>query len=264
MTTTRAWGALLLVALFLSGCGHKKKINALETELSAKEKQVQQLEEQLAYMQSTNTNLLDRMADLSVVSKTGAESIKESLQNINQQYGFIQDLTRKVQEKDSINLALVMNLKRSLDNIHDDDVRVEVRGGKVHVSISDKLLFPSGSTRLRPESDRVMKKLANVLNDHRELDILVEGHTDNVPISSGCLQDNWDLSVGRATEVVRTLSEQYYVAADRLTAAGRADYAPIANNDTEAGRRANRRTEIVITPRMEQFFELLQNPVVQD
>ncbi len=254
--------ALLLAAVF-SAC-NKKKITGLERELELKTEQVAQLEQQLEHLQFTNASLLDRMSDLSVVNKAGAQSIQRSLENINQQYSFIQDLTTKIQSKDSLNLALVMNLKRSLSDVNDDDVQVEVRGGVVYVSISDKLLFRSGSSRLSEEAYRVLGKIATVINDHDELDVLVEGHTDNVPMNNACLDDNWDLSVMRATSVVRVLEEEYYVDPKRLTAAGRSEHLPKADNSTSSGRSLNRRTEIVITPKLDQFFQLLEAPAVAD
>ncbi|MCB0703716.1 MAG: OmpA family protein [Saprospiraceae bacterium] len=249
--------------LFSTGC-KKKEIQSLKGEISLKDQQIQQLEQNLGHLQATNNSLLDRMSDLSIVSKTEAESIKKSLENISDQYGFIQDLTQKIQQKDSLNLALVMNLKRSLSNINDDDIQIEVRGGKVHVSISDKLLFDSGSSRLNTRAMEVLDKIATVVNDHDGLDIIVEGHTDNVPISNSCLKDNWDLSAHRATAVVRVLQDQYYVAPDRLMAAGRSQYLPIADNSSPAGQAANRRTEIVITPNLDQFFQLLESPALSD
>lgn len=255
--------ATMLLTLTFSGC-NKKKIAGLERELELKSEQIAQLEQQMEHLQFTNASLLDRMSDLSVVNKAGAESIQRSLENINQQYSFIQDLTTKIQSKDSLNLALVMNLKRSLSDVNDEDVQVEVRGGVVYVSISDKLLFRSGSSRLSEEAFRVLGKIATVINDHNELDVLVEGHTDNVPINNSCLDDNWDLSVMRATSVVRVLEEEYYVDPKRLTAAGRSEYLPKADNSSSAGRSLNRRTEIVITPKLDQFFKLLEAPAVAD
>ncbi len=250
---------ILLFGLLFSAC-NKKKIEGLERELVLKTEQTSQLQEQLSHLQVSNASLLDRLSDLSVVNKTGAESIKQSLENIGQQYSFIQDLTSKIQSKDSLNLALVMNLKRSLSDINDEDVQVEVKGGVVYVSISDKLLFKSGSSTISNEAHRVLNKLAMVINDHSDLNILVEGHTDNVPMSSSCVKDNWDLSVKRATSVVRALQQDYYVSPERLTAAGRSEYVPKAENDSRIGRSINRRTEIIITPKLDQFFKLLEAP----
>lgn len=253
---------LSLVGLF-SAC-NKKKVQGLEQALALKTEQVEQMEEQLGHLQGTNVSLLDRMSDLSVVNKAGAESIQKSLESINQQYSFIQDLTTKIQSKDSLNLALVMNLKRSLSNINDEDVQVEVKGGVVYVSISDKLLFSEGSSRVNSDALDVLAKLASVINDHNDLNVLVEGHTDDVPISNSCVRDNWDLSVKRATSVVRILQQDFYVAPERLTAAGRSEFVPKEDNESSDGRSKNRRTEIIITPKLDQFFKLLEMPDLQN
>lgn len=250
---------LVFAVLSLTACD-KVKVGELEGQLAEKTKQVTQLEKQIEHMQSTNAGLLDRMSDLSIVNKDGAESIKESLKSMTQQYSFIQDLTTKVQKKDSLNLALVMNLKKSLSDVAAEDLEVEVRGGVVYVSISDKMLFTTGSSKINDQAKNILGTIAQVINDQEDLNILVEGHTDNVPISRKGLIDNWDLSVKRATSVVRTLQLDYYVSPERLTAAGRAEYVPKADNETAAGRGKNRRTEIIFTPRLDQFFELLEAP----
>ena len=239
---------------------NKDEVAKLQKEIASKDQQIKQLEDQLAHAQTTTNSLLDRMSDLSIVNKEGAQSIRKSLENITQQYSFIQDLTAKVQSKDSLNLALVMNLKRSLNDLNDEDVKIEVKGGIVYVSISDKLLFSPGSANVSKEAAQVLGKVATVINDHNELNILVEGHTDNEPIGTSCIKDNWDLSTKRATAIVRLLQENHYVAPERLTAAGRAEYVPKTNNDTEAGRAKNRRTEILIMPRFDQFFALMESP----
>lgn len=247
------------LALLLSGCKNKE-VERLQSELRLVNKQSEQLQDQLTNAQLTNANLLDRMEDLSIISKEGATSIRESLESISDQTSFIQDMSREMQRKDSLNLALVMNLKRSLDNVNDNDIQVEVRGGKVHVSISDQMLFASGSARVNSAANEVLGKVAMVLNDHRDLDVIVEGHTDNVPVNVNGVRDNWDLSTKRATAVVRVLSNEYYVDPARLSAAGRAEFAPRGDNATPAGRAMNRRTEIIITPKLDEFFKLLQQP----
>ena len=254
---------LLLPFLLLSAC-QEKEIESLNQAVQMKDDQIAQLEQQITHMQQTNASLLDRMSDLSIVNKAGAESIQKSLENMSQQYSFIQDLTKKMQSKDSLNLALVLNLKRSLADVNDEDVQVEVRGGIVYVSISDKLLFTSGSAKLSSRARKVLGKIASVINDHKELEVLVEGHTDNVPMANECLTDNWDLSVKRATSVVRALQIDYQVNPERITAAGRAEYLPKADNTTAEGRSKNRRTEIIITPRLDQFFSLLEPPALVD
>ena len=253
------YALLLSLAFALFGC-NKAKITELETKLASTERENDLIRSQLETVQRTNGDLLNRMEDLSVISKEGATSIRESLQCISGQTSRINELNRSIQRKDSMALALVMNLKRSLDNINDEDVQVEVRGGKVHVSISDNLLFSSGSARLNPASERVLDKVSRVLNDHSDLSIIVEGHTDNVPVRSSSIQDNWELSTMRAAAVVRELVQDFGVDPYRLTAAGRADNDPRGDNTTAAGRARNRRTEIVITPNLDEFFNLAQDP----
>lgn len=231
------------------------------TELANERSRLQALDQQLEYFKSTNTNLLDRLADLSVINQSGAETIKQSLEALNEQNRYIKDLTASMQQKDSLNLVLVMNLKRSLANIDDEDVNIEVKKGVVYISLSDKMLFRSGSADILPRAEDVLGKIAAVINDHKELDILVEGHTDSVPIKTDCLKDNWDLSVKRATSVVRVLQWRYGVAPDRMTAGGRSQFIPKASNETAEGRSLNRRTEIIILPKLDQFFQLLEPPV---
>ena len=233
------------------------------TSLENEKNKNKSLEQQMEYLKSTNTNLLDRLSDLSVVSKAGAENIKKTLDALNEQNKYIQDLTSSMQRKDSLNLALVMNLKRSLSDIKDEDVTVEVKKGVVYISLSDKMLFRSGSADIQPRAEEVLGKIAREVNDHSELDILVEGHTDNVPINTACLKDNWDLSVMRATSVVRILQRKYSVKAERMTAGGRSEYIPKATNANADGRSLNRRTEIIILPKLDQFFELMTPPTAE-
>jgi chemotaxis protein MotB len=235
----------------------ESNLRSKEAESDAKSKQVKALEDQVDYLKKTNTNLLDRMSDLSIVSKSGAESIRKSLETLNDQSKYIKDLNSSVQRKDSLNLALVMTLKRSLADINDDDVTVEVKKGVVYISISDKMLFQSGSAVINPKAEVVLEKVSRVVNDHKELDILVEGHTDNVPIATASMVDNWDLSAKRATSVVRLLQSKFGISPERMTAGGRSEYVPKDNNTTEAGRRMNRRTEIIVTPKLDQFFQML-------
>ncbi|HHH49998.1 MAG TPA: hypothetical protein ENK52_03360 [Saprospiraceae bacterium] len=246
---------LFLILIFTS-C-NSKKIKELELQLANKTEQVKSLEDQIDFLKNTNNSLLGQMEDLSIVSKTGAESIKKSLESMTQQYEYIQDLNTNIRKKDSLNLTLVMNLKRSLSDINDEDIQVEVREGVVYVSISDKLLFKSGSAKISPNAQHILEKLSLVINDHDDINVMVEGHTDDVPFHSGCMLDNWDLSVKRATAVVRALQEDYLIDPARLTAAGRSEYAPKEDNLTPEGRSANRRTEIIITPKLDQFFKLL-------
>lgn len=230
----------------------------LEMQLASEQNKISLLEQQLEYFKNTNTNLLDRLADLSVVSKTGAESIRKSLEALNQQNIYIKDLTYSLRQRDSLNLVLVMNLKRSLDDFNDEDIKIEIKKGVVYIAISDKMLYKSGSAEINPNAEIVLGKIAKVLNDHTELEILVEGHTDNVPISTACFVDNWDLSVKRATSVVRQLQTRHDIAPERMTAGGRSEYIPKGTNETSDGRQINRRTEIIILPELDQFFNLLE------
>ena len=232
----------------------------LEASIANEKNRAKSLEQQLEYFKSTNTNLLERLSDLAVVSKSGAESIKKSLEALNEQNKYIKDLTSSMQRKDSLNLVLVMNLKRSLENFDDEDINIEVKKGVVYVSISDKMLFRSGSYQISNRAEEVIGKIAKIVNDHKELDILVEGHTDNVPISTECMADNWDLSVKRATSIVRLMQNKFNVQPSRMTAGGRSEYLPKTTNETVEGRAKNRRTEIVILPRLDQFFELMEPP----
>ena len=171
----------------------RSEVKTRQGEITNANSQLKLTTEQLDYLKKTNTNLLDRLSDLSVVNKTGAENMKKTLDALNEQSKYIKDLNGKIQSKDSANMSLVVNLKRSLNNINDDDVKVEVKKGVVYISISDKLLFASGSAEVNLAAETVLEKVAKVLNDHTELDILVEGHTDNQEIANDCVKDNWDL-----------------------------------------------------------------------
>ncbi|HMX89185.1 MAG: OmpA family protein [Saprospiraceae bacterium] len=232
------------------------RIKELNQGLSSRNEKIKGLEEQIDFLKKNNNNLLERLSDLSVVSKAGAESIKKSLEAMNEKDRYIKDLTQAVSRKDSINLALVMNLKKSLGDLPSEDVNIEVRKGVVYVSLSDQMLFKSGSATINEKAAVTIEKIAKIINDQKDIDILIEGHTDNVPINTDCLADNWDLSTKRATTIARLLQRKYNVDPARITAGGRSEYLPKTSNDTEQGRRINRRTELIILPRLDQFFEL--------
>ena len=228
-----------------------------DSRMAEAQSKIKSLESQLELSNRTNTNLLSRLEDLSIISKSGAENIQKSLEAINQQSKYIQGLNNKIQMKDSLSFALVTNLKRSLADVNDQDVHVEVRGGLVYISIADKLLFQSGSYNINTAAEAVLGKVAKVVNDHKDIDILVEGHTDNVGISTDKIKDNWDLSVLRATSVTRLLQKKFGVEPNRMTAGGKSEYTPKESNDSAAGKAANRRTEIVITPKLDQYIGLM-------
>ncbi len=231
-----------------------------EVELASAQLQTRQAKAELEYLKNSNTLLLDRLADLSVVSKAGVESIKKSLETLEERNEYIRQLSSSLRRADSVNLVLVMNLKRSLESFDDDDVNIEVKKGVVYVSLSDRLLFRSGSSEVTQRAHEVLGKIALIVNDHKQLDLLIEGHTDNVAIGKNLtgIQDNWDLSSQRAISIVRILQNEFKVDPARLTAAGRSKYIPKADNDTVEGRSLNRRTEIIILPKLDEFFKLLE------
>jgi chemotaxis protein MotB len=171
---------------------------------------------------------------------------------------YIKDLQTAINRKDSLNLVLVMNLKGALGNIDDKDINIKIDKGVVYIDISDKMLFKSGRYEVTPKAKEVLGKVALVLASHPEIEFMVEGHTDNVPFHEGVLIDNWDLSVKRATSVIRILQDEYHVPSARMTAAGRSEFVPVDSNFTEEGRAANRGTRIVILPQLDQFFKLLE------
>ncbi len=236
----------------------KMKNGKLESELSMKDGKLKTMEEQMEMLKKTNNNLLDRLSDLSIVSKSGAESIRKSLDALNEKDRQLTALNKAIAKKDSIMLTLVLNLKRSLQGVNSDDVNVEVRQGVVFISLSDKMMFRTASSVINESAGKVLDKIAKVLNDHKDLNILVEGHTDNVPMTNECMIDNWDLSAKRATSVVRMLQTKYKVEPSRMTAGGRSQYVPKEDNTSSQGRQRNRRTEIIILPKLDQFFEMVQ------
>jgi chemotaxis protein MotB len=244
----------------------ESQVDSLKSEMvvrgSVLEEQRQQytsLQQKLDDFQKTNSNLLNRLSDFSIVDEKGAESIKKSLEVINQQNAYIADMSSSMKRKDSLNNMLIMKLKRSLVNVDDKDVSVHVKKGVVYISLSDKMLYKSGSSRINPGADSILAKIAKVINDHQNFDILVEGHTDNVPIGNiNCIEDNWDLSTSRATAVVRILQTKYNVPPQRMTAGGRSHYDGKNGNINEQERSLNRRTEIVMLPKLDQFFQLME------
>jgi chemotaxis protein MotB len=227
--------------------------------LAQLESQLAALKEQNEFLKKNNNSALKQLEDLSVISSSQAESIKKSLDNIGSKDAYIQTIQAAAARKDSMNMALVMNLKGAIGNLDDKDINIKVDKGVVYVDISDKLLFKTGSYSINDAAKSVLGKVAVVLKNQPEIEFMVEGHTDNVVLSGdGDLLDNWDLSVKRATTVVRLLQKQYGLNPANMAAAGRSEYRPIADNSTAAGRSANRRTRIVILPQLDQFFKLLE------
>ncbi|TAG12838.1 MAG: hypothetical protein EAZ35_10035 [Sphingobacteriia bacterium] len=236
----------------------KNQNSNLATQKAALEAQLASSDKQLDYVKQNNNTVLNQLKDLSVVTGAQAESIRKSLENIGAKDLYIQDLQGSIARKDSLNMALVMNLKGAIGNLDDKDINIKVDKSVVYVDISDKLLFKSGSYDVTDKAKEVLGKVAKVLNAQPEIEFLVEGHTDSIPMRGGALTDNWDLSVKRATTIVRILQDTYGLDPKRMTAAGRSQYIPLGDNNTPEGRAANRRTRIVILPQLDQFFKLLE------
>jgi chemotaxis protein MotB len=230
-----------------------RRRSQLETEVTS-------LNKQIDFLKENNNTVLNQLKDLSVISSSQAESIKKSLDNIGSKDAYIQTLQSALARKDSLNMALVMNLKGALNDINDNDVEIKVDKGVVFISISDKMLFKSGSSDVTDKAMGVLGKVAQVLNNKPDIEFMVEGHTDSIAIRNNCVTDNWDLSVRRATSVIRILQNRFNLDPRRMTAGGRAEFVPLQSNATAEGRSANRRTRIVILPQLDQFFQLLEKP----
>lgn len=216
------------------------------------------LEKQNSFLKDNNTQALQELENMSVISGTQAESIRKSLENIGVKDALIQNLQSALAKKDSLNLVLVQNLKGAIGDLSDQDINIKIDKDVVYIDISDKLLFESGSYTVTPRAKLVLGKVAAVLKNQPDIEFMVEGNTDNVPYRRGVLIDNWDLSVKRATSVVRILQNQYGLVPSHISAAGRSEYTPVATNDTPDGRAQNRRTRIIILPQLDQFFKLLE------
>ncbi len=226
----------------------------------AAQSSIDDLNKQIDFLKANNNVVLSQLKDLSVVTGSQAERIKKSLENIGAKDLYIQGLQSSMARKDSINMNLVMNLKGAIGDLSDSDIDVKVDKGVVYVDISDKLLFKSGSFTVTDKAKVVLGKVAKVLAAQPDIEFMVEGHTDSKQLSgnNALMEDNWDLSVKRATTIVRVLQETYGLDPKRMTAAGRSEYIPLASNDTEESRAKNRRTRIVILPQLDQFFKLLE------
>tara|TARA_B100000767_G_scaffold275748_1_gene315016 strand:- start:6282 stop:7136 length:855 start_codon:yes stop_codon:yes gene_type:complete len=233
------------------------KINTCDEEKAAALASVASLKEQIRFLKVNNSDLIDNLGNLTTLSQKGAENLEKSLESLKEKDSRITSLRDAVTKKDSVTLALVTSLKGVLGNLGDEDIEVNVEKGVVFISISDKLLFRSGSSTVTKRAKEVLGKVAKVVMDKPELEFMVEGHTDNVPISNDCVIDNWDLSVKRATSVVRVLEKDFGVPPQRMTAAGRSSYAPLLENDSPSNRSKNRRTRIVVLPKLDQFYDLI-------
>jgi chemotaxis protein MotB len=233
-------------------------LTGANTQNQSLQARLDEMNKQIPVIKENNTQLLKQLETMSVITSSQAESIKKSLENIGAKDVYIQDLQAALARRDSLNMALVLNLKGVLGNLNDEDVNIKIEKGVIYVDISDKMLFNTGSYVVRDRAKEVLGKVALVLKNQPDIEFMVEGHTDNVPYAQGVLLDNWDLSVKRATSVIRILQDQYQIPPAKMTAAGRGEYMNVSTNDTPEGRSLNRRTRVVILPQLDQFFKLLE------
>ena len=262
---------LIAVALLGQGCVSNKKFADLQSsytqlqeknqgvnqQLASSNTRVKSLEEQIATQQENVKALQIALNKCLNSSRQGNTNISKLVDEINVANKYIQHLVNTKNTSDSLNLVLTTNLTRSLSREEMSDVDIKVLKGVVYISLSDQMLYKSGSYEISDQAGVTLSKIAKIIKDYQSYDVLIEGNTDNVPISQVNIRNNWDLSTLRASSVVQSLQNNYGVIPKRLTAAGRGEYNPIASNDTEAGRAKNRRTEIIITPKLDQFMELI-------
>ncbi|MDA8768610.1 OmpA family protein [uncultured Winogradskyella sp.] len=232
------------------------KLNACLSDQAAANARLEGLKEQLADMRRSNEALIKSSQDLTELTSKGAQNLEKSLESLKERDLKITRLQDALTRKDSVTLAIVTSLKKEV-GINDPDIEVNVEKGVVFISIADKLLFKSGSYNVTDRANEVLGKVAKVINSKPNFEAMVESHTDNVSYSKPPLLDNWDLSVKRATSVVRVL-ESLGVNSQQLIAAGRSSYVPLVENDTAENRAKNRRTRIVVLPKIDQFYEMIE------
>jgi chemotaxis protein MotB len=264
--------ALALVTLLTTSCVSKKKFVALE----AKNKEIQDLlnsctvklnmcltekdalASQIEFLKKNNENLIQNMDNMTTLSTKGAQNIEKALETIKEKDIKISRMQDALTKKDSVTLALVTSIKSSV-GVTDPDIEVNVEKGVVFISIADKLLFKSGSYLVSDRAKEVLAKVAKIINDKPTFECMVEGHTDNVPfIGNNVLIDNWDLSAKRSTAIVRVLTKDLKVNPKQLIAAGRGEFIPLVENNSVTNRAINRRTRIVILPKIDEFYEMIE------
>ncbi|MDG2151536.1 MAG: OmpA family protein [Polaribacter sp.] len=271
---------LLLTGILVSSCVAKKKLVALQakhdetkTELLnvktnlqkciiEKEKEdtkVFTLTEQVKALKEDKKTALKQVENLTVLTQSSSDNIKNVISQLSEKDKYINGVREAMTQKDSLNLAIKYHLTQNLtDGIQDKDIEVNVEKTVVFISISDKLLFKSGSYNVTDNAYTILEKIAKVINDQPEMEVMIEGHTDATPIKRNIIQDNWDLSALRATSITRILQYKFGVQPNRLIAAGRSQYVPLAENNTPQNKAKNRRTKIIIMPKLNQFFDLLE------
>ncbi|NQX78571.1 OmpA family protein [Gilvibacter sp.] len=235
------------------------KLNSCLEEKAGLTARANSLESQVASLNATNGDLIKQIGEFTTLTQQGAANLERSLESLKEKDLTIRKLQDAVTRRDSVNLALVQSLKGVLGNLDDEDIEVSVQKGVVYVYISDKLLFKSGSYAITDRAKEVLGKVAKVVNNKPDFEFLVEGHTDTDPISRSGVKDNWDLSVLRATAVVRLLQDEFGVDPKRMTAGGRSEYIPVAPNDSAEGKARNRRTRIVVLPKIDQFYNMIED-----
>lgn len=269
---------LSLLAIAASSCVSSKKYHKLQADNAALEQRYNDVQGSLAKSQSdgqtiqallaqAQKNNAELKANYAALQKTLDNSINQNTQGnvnisklvdqINASNKYIRELVQAKNRSDSLNLLLATNLTRSLTPVETDQVNVQVLKGVVYISLADNMLFKSGSYEVNDRAMQTLGKIAKILKDYSDYDVLVEGNTDPVPISRPNIRNNWDLSVLRASSIVQLLQDKFGVDPTRLTAGGRGEYNPIADNETAVGRQRNRRTEIIITPKLDQFMDLI-------
>lgn len=283
-------GFLLATALVLSSCVSKKDMEALQTRFDAKNKEliaakatlqkcliekkqgvtssaalegkIGLLENQIKDLKTDKAQALKQVENLTVLTQSSSNNIKTVISQLSEKDKYINGIRDAMTQKDSLNLAIKYHLTKNLsDGIQDKDIEVNVEKTVVFISISDKLLFKSGSATITKKANPVLEKIAKVVNDQPKMDVMIEGHTDDTPISTAKYKDNWELSTARSTAIIRKLQNDFGVAPKRLIAAGRSSYIPLVPNTTKENKAKNRRTKIIIMPQLNQFFDLLeQNP----
>ncbi|MFV0247529.1 MAG: flagellar motor protein MotB [Tenacibaculum sp.] len=275
---------LITITLLIASCASVKELEAVKAEhqktkdelLATKNNltkclvEKERFEEKAVLLETTVEDLrkdkdetLKQVGNLTVLTQGANDNIKETLSQLSKKDKYINKIRAAASKKDSLNLVVAFHLKKELqDGIDDQDIEVNVEKTVVFISISDKLLFKSGSYTITKKASKVLQKVATVVNSQPEMDVMIEGHTDDTPVSSGSvLKDNWDLSVKRSTAIVRELQNKHNVAPERLIAAGRSSYIPLVENSSVANKAKNRRTKIIILPRLNQFFDLLDQKV---
>lgn len=238
------------------------KLSDANSELAASKVRVTSLEEQLAQTKSAYESLQSSLDKSLTASNQTTVNISKLVDQINESNQYIRHLVEVKSKSDSLNLILTNNLTRSLSKEELKEVDVQVLKGVVYISLADNMLYKSGSYEINDRAAETLSKIAKIIKDYKDYDVLIEGNTDNVPVNTSSasmknIRNNWDLSCLRASSVVQALINQYGVEPKRLTAGGRGEFNPVTSNDTEVGKQRNRRTQIIITPKLDQFMDLI-------